>query len=116
MPDLGDDDVLGTLPKVQSAPEFPISRSSCSDDSEDDLSQSENDGRVDKIYTVGCFDLFHRGHINLLKNMRTLGKEVIEGERERWEARECVCFDACIYLFCVCDISSKIVILSVFVS
>ena len=83
MPDLGDDDVHGTLPKVQSAPEFPISRSSCSDDSEDDLSQSENDGRVDKIYTVGCFDLFHRGHINLLKNMRTLGKEVIEGERER---------------------------------
>jgi len=31
---------------------------------------------VDKIYTVGCFDLFHRGHRKLLRNMRGLGREV----------------------------------------
>ena len=32
--------------------------------------------KVDKVYTVGCFDLFHRGHEILLKRMRKLGKEV----------------------------------------
>ncbi len=39
----------------------------------------ESDGgdeKVDKVYTVGCFDLFHRGHRKLLKNMRNLGTEV----------------------------------------
>lgn len=35
-----------------------------------------NESKVDKIYTVGCFDLFHRGHKRLLMNMRNLGKEV----------------------------------------
>lgn len=34
------------------------------------------DTRVDKVYTVGCFDLFHRGHITLLQRMKTLGKQV----------------------------------------
>ncbi len=34
------------------------------------------DEKVDKVYTVGCFDLFHRGHRKLLKNMRNLGTEV----------------------------------------
>lgn len=39
----------------------------------------EEDNRVDKVYTVGCFDLFHDGHINLLIRMREIGKKVIVG-------------------------------------
>ena len=67
-----------TLPKVQSAPQFQINHSSSSDDSEEDsiLRKKNSDERVDKVYTVGCFDLFHHGHVKLLKNMRKLGKEV----------------------------------------
>nr|XP_022286511.1 uncharacterized protein LOC111099500 [Crassostrea virginica] len=38
-----------------------------------------HDNRVDRVYTVGCFDLFHRGHVRLLQRMRRLGKEVIVG-------------------------------------
>jgi cytidyltransferase-like protein len=37
------------------------------------------DGRADKVYTVGCFDLFHDGHRILLQRMRQLGREVIVG-------------------------------------
>ena len=37
------------------------------------------DSRVDKVYTIGCFDLFHFGHIQLIKRMKTLGKNVIIG-------------------------------------
>ncbi|KAK3086485.1 hypothetical protein FSP39_019057 [Pinctada imbricata] len=37
------------------------------------------DNRVDRVYTVGCFDLFHHGHIRLLERMRALGKEVVVG-------------------------------------
>jgi len=60
---------------VSSAPAFKL----CGSDSESSTSseQEEEEGeRVDKVYTVGCFDLFHRGHINLLRNMRKMGKEV----------------------------------------
>lgn len=39
----------------------------------------KEDHRVDKVYTIGCFDLFHEGHIILLKRMRELGKKVIVG-------------------------------------
>lgn len=39
----------------------------------------ELDTRVDKIYTVGCFDLFHHGHEQLINRMRELGKKVIIG-------------------------------------
>ena len=76
--DLDDDEFSGGLPKVQSAPQFQIGHSSSSDESGDDeMGMAKNDERVDKVYTVGCFDLFHRGHVNLLKNMRKLGKEVL---------------------------------------
>lgn len=34
------------------------------------------EGLVDKVYTVGCFDLFHKGHIRLLQRMRSIGKQV----------------------------------------
>jgi hypothetical protein len=39
----------------------------------------EFDARVDKIYTVGCFDLFHHGHVRLIERMREFGKKVIVG-------------------------------------
>jgi len=32
-----------------------------------------------KVYTIGCFDLVHHGHINLLKALRTFGNTVIVG-------------------------------------
>ncbi|CAF1589224.1 unnamed protein product [Adineta ricciae] len=37
------------------------------------------DGRADKVYTVGCFDLFHEGHRLLLQRMRQYGRQVIVG-------------------------------------
>jgi len=37
------------------------------------------DGRADKVYTIGCFDLFHEGHRLLLQRMRHFGREVIVG-------------------------------------
>ena len=37
------------------------------------------DNRVDKVYTVGCFDLFHHGHVKLIERMREIGKKVIVG-------------------------------------
>lgn len=37
------------------------------------------DGRVDKVYTVGCFDLFHDGHRRLLHRLKAIGKHVIVG-------------------------------------
>jgi cytidyltransferase-like protein len=37
------------------------------------------DTRVDKVFTVGCFDLFHDGHVNLIMRMRQIGKKVIVG-------------------------------------
>lgn len=56
---------------------------------ESDLKTSDNqqimkipnliDNRVDKVYTVGCFDLFHHGHVLLMKRMKEIGKKVIVG-------------------------------------
>lgn len=69
------DSTLGFIPKVQSSPALNFRAGSSSSES-DDFANEEDDNRVDKVYTVGCFDLFHRGHIALLKNMRKLGKEV----------------------------------------
>lgn len=39
----------------------------------------DTDKRVDKVYTIGCFDLFHQGHVKLIQRMRNLGKRVIVG-------------------------------------
>jgi len=50
--------------------------STCSDVEEEDKEGVAEMNKVDKVYTVGCFDLFHRGHSTLLRNMRKLGKEV----------------------------------------
>jgi len=43
------------------------------------MSIEKIDTRVDKVYTVGCFDLFHHGHIKLIERMREIGKKVIVG-------------------------------------
>jgi len=32
-----------------------------------------------KVYTIGCFDLFHRGHINILTSLREFGNFVVCG-------------------------------------
>ena len=32
--------------------------------------------KVDKVYTVGCFDLFHEGHIILMERLKELGTQV----------------------------------------
>ncbi|XP_067651084.1 uncharacterized protein [Haliotis asinina] len=37
------------------------------------------DSRVERVYTVGCFDLFHHGHVKLMQRMRKLGKQVVVG-------------------------------------
>lgn len=37
-----------------------------------------------RVYTVGCFDYFHRGHQNLLANMRRYGNEVVVGIHDDW--------------------------------
>ncbi|XP_072013375.1 bifunctional protein HldE-like [Amphiura filiformis] len=34
---------------------------------------------VDKVYTIGCFDVFHPGHEVLLKRLRAYGKKVCVG-------------------------------------
>lgn len=32
-----------------------------------------------KVYTIGCFDLFHRGHANLLRALREYGRFIVVG-------------------------------------
>lgn len=48
-------------------------------DSDDDafIQQKQVNNRI--VYTIGCFDLFHHGHENLLKDMRRFGGRVIVG-------------------------------------
>jgi bifunctional ADP-heptose synthase (sugar kinase/adenylyltransferase) len=40
---------------------------------------SKIDDRIDNVYTVGCFDLFHYGHIHLFERMGSIGKTLIVG-------------------------------------
>ncbi|KAJ3176663.1 hypothetical protein HDU85_006854 [Gaertneriomyces sp. JEL0708] len=35
--------------------------------------------RHEKVYTIGCFDLFHRGHASLLQSLRSFGECLIVG-------------------------------------
>ena len=46
---------------------------------QDNLLLEKLDQRVDKVYTVGCFDLFHYGHIHLFERMSSMGKKLIVG-------------------------------------
>ncbi|RUS71299.1 hypothetical protein EGW08_020942 [Elysia chlorotica] len=43
------------------------------------LQDTSLDARAERVYTVGCFDLFHHGHIALLQRMRKFGKKVVVG-------------------------------------
>jgi cytidyltransferase-like protein len=33
----------------------------------------------DYVFSIGCFDVFHEGHIKLFANMRLYGKELVIG-------------------------------------
>ena len=78
-----------SIPRVHSAPNLQFHTTMSESDDligrHSDTKQRKEDNtlesvagkkKVDKTYTVGCFDLFHRGHRTLLKYMRILGKEV----------------------------------------
>ena len=68
--------IIGTLPHVSSAPNLQMLRPQTDSESSGDEKDGNDACRVDKIYTVGCFDLLHWGHEKLFKNMRRLGREV----------------------------------------
>ena len=67
---------LGCVPHVSSAPNLQMLRARTDSESSNDEGRGDDSHKVDKVYTVGCFDLLHRGHENLFKNMRTMGREV----------------------------------------
>lgn len=69
----------GSLPHVASAPSLPSLRLHSDSESSSENREDGDAHMVDKVYTVGCFDLLHRGHEKLFKNMRTMGREVIVG-------------------------------------
>eukprot|EP00124_Ichthyophonus_hoferi_P004959 Ihof_evm4s625 gene=Ihof_evmTU4s625 len=35
--------------------------------------------KLEFVYTIGCFDLIHEGHVRLFNSMRSLGRKVIVG-------------------------------------
>ena len=67
---------MGPLTHISSAPDLKSLGEPDDSDSAASSDHDDSEGKVDKVYTVGCFDLFHRGHFNLLKNMRKFGREV----------------------------------------
>ena len=67
---------IGTVPHVASAPDLQLMRHHTDSESSSESRKDEGSQKVDKVYTVGCFDLFHRGHEKLLKNMKSMGREV----------------------------------------
>jgi len=40
---------------------------------------NDSDILYSQVFTVGCFDLFHQGHINLFTNMKGCGRVVLAG-------------------------------------
>lgn len=67
---------IGALPQVASAPDLHLLRSHSDSESSNEDRKEDDPGMVDKVYTVGCFDLLHYGHEKLFKHMRTMGREV----------------------------------------
>lgn len=43
--------------------------------------------KFDKVFTVGCFDFCHEGHITLLNKLRKIGKKVIVGIHDDYSIR-----------------------------
>lgn len=43
----------------------------------DSLPQEHAAGKFQNVYVIGVFDLFHRGHLELLKNAKALGQRLI---------------------------------------
>ncbi len=66
----------GLRQKTMSMPDFVEFELGDSDSSTSADEDKRDEKKIDKVYTVGCFDLFHRGHINLLREMRKLGRQV----------------------------------------
>jgi len=46
---------------------------------ETNLTVDATKDRYDKVYTIGCFDLVHRGHRNLFRTMRSIGDQIVVG-------------------------------------
>lgn len=46
---------------------------------ESNLTADAQRDRYEKVYTIGCFDLLHRGHRNLFRTMRSIGDQIIVG-------------------------------------
>jgi len=44
-----------------------------------DMEPAHTAWRRAKVYTIGCFDVLHRGHVNLLRAMRDFGNTVVVG-------------------------------------
>ena len=75
-------------------------------------------GKVDKVYTVGCFDLLHQGHLNLFERMRQLGKEV-SVVYSLGVCSVCVCVKICVcsvcqnVCVCVCSVCEHVCVVCV---
>jgi cytidyltransferase-like protein len=41
--------------------------------------RSANPPQYDVVVTIGCFDLFHEGHVKLMQRMRSFGHRLIVG-------------------------------------
>ncbi len=60
----------------------------------------------DVVVSVGCFDLFHEGHVILMKRMREHGRKLVVGlhddESGEWAARArvCVCILCVVLMRC----------------
>ena len=55
--------VAGRRDTLLRATSVPVMSSFSLGDSDSASSDEDNEGKVDKVYTIGCFDLFRRGHV-----------------------------------------------------
>jgi len=55
------------------------SASTCGERKSNDYLSSTETYDYDYVFTIGCFDLFHHGHVNLMNTMKKAGKTLIVG-------------------------------------